>query len=234
MIDEPETRVRPSNQRWKEIERLLDLALERPADERRSFLEQACTDDPALLEEVNRLLRSCERPEAWLDGQAPIMRRLWWAKPRRARPPKGSGSAPTGSSARRGAAAWAPCISPSATTTQFRKRVALKLMRARPGTDEHLVAPLHRGAADPRLARAPRHRPPARRRRARRTGCPGSPWSTSRACRSTASATTRRLTIDARLELFLQVCDAVQYAHQHLSSTATSSRRTSWSRPTAR
>ena len=72
MSVDPETRASPSGQRWAEIERLLDLALERPVDERWAFLEQACADDPAMREEVNRLLRSCERPEAWLDGQAPI------------------------------------------------------------------------------------------------------------------------------------------------------------------
>ena len=36
-----------------------------------------------------------------------------------------------------------------------------------------------------------------------------------------------------RLELFRAVCEAVQHAHSTPSSTATSSRRTSWSRPTA-
>ena len=67
----PEVRPSPSGQRWGEIERLLDLALERPLDERGAFLERACAGDPALLEEVSRLLRSSERAEAWLDGQAP-------------------------------------------------------------------------------------------------------------------------------------------------------------------
>jgi len=41
-----------------------------------------------------------------------------------------------------------------------------------------------------------------------------------------------QLSTGDRLELFMAVCQAVQHAHQKGSSTATSSRRTSWSRCT--
>ena len=49
----------------------------------------------------------------------------------------------------------------------------------------------------------------------------------------TAHCDARRLGVAARLRLFQQVCAAVAYAHQRLSSTATSSRRTFWSREPA-
>ena len=43
---------------------------------------------------------------------------------------------------------------------------------------------------------------------------PTSSWSWSRACRSPATATQKRLTPRERLELFVPVCQAVQHAHQ--------------------
>ena len=80
---------------------------------------------------------------------------------------------------------------------------------------------LHRAAAT-----TPTRSPTARR---------GSSWSTSRACPLTEYCRTRTAPrIRGRLELFRAVCEAVQHAHRHRSSTATSSRPTSWSPPTAR
>lgn len=42
--------------RWATIERIFHAALERPPDERASFLDQACGDDPTLRQEVDSLL----------------------------------------------------------------------------------------------------------------------------------------------------------------------------------
>ena len=234
MSVEPETRVRPSNQRWQEIERLLDLALERPADERRAFLEQACPDDPALLEEVNRLLRSCERPEAWLDGQAPPTRRRWWAKPRRAEAHRsGPGSARTASSARRATAGWARSTSPSATSRTAAARRAQAGPR-RPRAGRPPGAPLRRGAADPRLARAPPHRPAARRRHdARRPALVRHGVRRGRAHRPLLRATPAAARGAARA-VPRRCATRCSTPTRTWSSTATSSPRTSWSRPTGR
>ena len=45
-------------ERWRQIERLLQEALERDPDERAGFLERACAGDPSLREEVELLLAS--------------------------------------------------------------------------------------------------------------------------------------------------------------------------------
>ena len=42
--------------RWREIERLCQAALERPENQRAAFLDQACAGDNALRDEVKSLL----------------------------------------------------------------------------------------------------------------------------------------------------------------------------------
>ena len=44
------------SERWKQVDGLLQSALERPPDEREAFLRQACVDDEALEHEVRSLL----------------------------------------------------------------------------------------------------------------------------------------------------------------------------------
>ena len=60
-------------ERWKQVDRLLHAALERPRDERDAFLRAACVDDEALEREVRSLLAAQEqagsswsaRPSTW-------------------------------------------------------------------------------------------------------------------------------------------------------------------------
>ncbi len=49
-------------ERWKQIDQLLEAALDRPTSERGAFLDQACAGDAALRRELEALLSS--------DGQA--------------------------------------------------------------------------------------------------------------------------------------------------------------------
>jgi len=59
-----------ASDRWIRVMALLDEALDRPPDERLSFLDQA-TDDPALRTRVAALLAAADEPIAWLnDGVA--------------------------------------------------------------------------------------------------------------------------------------------------------------------
>ena len=46
--------------RWATVERIFHAALERPPDERASFLDEACGDDPTLRQEVDSLLAADE------------------------------------------------------------------------------------------------------------------------------------------------------------------------------
>ena len=53
-------------ERWKQIEQLYDAALERNADRRASFLDQACEGDEELRREVASLLASDEQAGSFL------------------------------------------------------------------------------------------------------------------------------------------------------------------------
>ena len=46
------------SERWKQVDNLLQSALERPPEERDAFLRQACAGDEALEREVRSLLAS--------------------------------------------------------------------------------------------------------------------------------------------------------------------------------
>ena len=93
-----------------------------------------------------------------------------------------------------------------------RREVALKLPRgAWPRPDARRANGA--GARHPRRARSPAHRPAVRRGRdARRTALSGARVR-RRPSRSTTTATTHRLDVRARLRVFLQVAEAVAYAH---------------------
>lgn len=56
--------------RWQKLQTLFEQALERPAADRFAFLEAACDDDPALLEEVVALLDADDSANGTLAGAA--------------------------------------------------------------------------------------------------------------------------------------------------------------------
>src|SRR5262245_9538129 len=58
------------SERWREVERLYDLTLERPESERTAFLEAACTGDEFLRREVESLLAAHQKAKHFLDTPA--------------------------------------------------------------------------------------------------------------------------------------------------------------------
>ena len=74
--------------------------------------------------------------------------------------------------------------------------------------------PLRGRAAGPGADGPPEHRQGARRRHDRQRAAPTSSWSWSTASRSPSTATSSGSRSAQRLELFIQVCQAVQHAHQ--------------------
>ena len=57
-----------NSSRWSLVEEIFQQALERPAAERAQFLAEACSDDPALLSEVQSLLESDDSAERVLNS----------------------------------------------------------------------------------------------------------------------------------------------------------------------
>ena len=98
---------------------------------------------------------------------------------------------------------------------QFEQRVALKLIKRGMDSDE-IHRRFLRRAADPGPAHPPAHRPPARRRRHRRRPAVLRDGVRGRARRSPPTARRGGSGSSERLRLFLDVCEAVRYAHQNL------------------
>ena len=58
------------HKRWKQIDDVLQSALDRPPDERDVFLQQACGGDESLEREVRSLLTLDARAEGFLERPA--------------------------------------------------------------------------------------------------------------------------------------------------------------------
>lgn len=57
-------------ERWKQIDQLLEAALDRPPSQRAAFLNQACAGDAALRRKVESLLSSDEQARSFLESPA--------------------------------------------------------------------------------------------------------------------------------------------------------------------
>ncbi len=55
-------------ERWQQIESILDQALDRPPDQRMSFLNEVCSDDPQLLEQVKTALEASGAVNTFLEA----------------------------------------------------------------------------------------------------------------------------------------------------------------------
>ena len=136
-------------------------------------------------------------------------------KPSARTPSKACASARSAWCASWAAAAWARSTWRSASDDEYQKRVAVKVLRRGMDT-EAIIRAVPPRAADPRLPRAPEHRDAARRRHHRRRPALPRDGVRRRAADHRRTATRARWTPRARLELFREVCAAVQYAHQNL------------------
>jgi tetratricopeptide (TPR) repeat protein len=200
-------------QRWAVLRQILYEALELPVERRAEFLDQACGADQAQRAELESLLHSAEQPDPFLDHPLANL----------------SGSSQHGVSPgsrigqRLGHYEIVDSIGRGGMGEVYRARradglydkdVAIKLVRS----DWADFAVLERFSHERRILATLEHDHIARLYDGGTTddGIPylviefvdGSPI--DRYCDCGA------LTIDERLALFVRVCDAVQYAHQHL------------------
>ena len=203
-----------SRERWREIEPLLDAVLDLEPDRRSAFLNTACDSNPALRAEVERLLRSCERAQELLPkpaAEACASLLAGFTAPDTA---VGSRIGPYRIVGEAGCGGMGTVYVAERADDQFRKRVALKLVRR--GLDEpHLM---HRFLEERQILASLDHP---------HIAClldggvtpEGLPWFAmeyvdglpiDRYCDE------HRLSIERRLRLFLDVCEAVQYAHRNL------------------
>jgi serine/threonine-protein kinase len=211
------TKATPSPERWSEVERVLDGALDLEPEERASFLERACAGDPALRSDVELLLRDCDRTEGFLEQPAaeyaaPLVRHL---EEQLGPPARGMRIGPYRVVREAGHGGMGAVYLAERDDDQYRKQVALKLVRPGLALDDHLI----RRFLEERQILASLDHPHIARLLEGGVTPDGLPWFAMEYVEGTPLdryADERQLSISQRLALFLTVCDAVQYAHRNL------------------
>ena len=201
--------------RWNDVDRLFSEALALAEEERHPFLERACGADTLLLDTVSRLLVSSDRAARELDGPGTGLLRAAFGTP----PASPDGLSP-GTPIDRyrllreiGRGGMATVYEAERADGTFDGRVALKILRGIDSDElsERLVAErqILSSLAHPHIARLLDGG----------TSADGRPFLVMElvtGSRITTFASERHLDVRDRIEIFLQVVDAVQYAHQHL------------------
>jgi serine/threonine protein kinase/effector-binding domain-containing protein len=199
-------------ERWRRISALLDELLDRPEGERRAHLERACDSDPGLKEEVLGYLAAGEKAGSWLEGSpdeeigagstaqdddAPSDR----IGPYRLLRPIGRGGMGIVYLAGR-------------ADGQFEKEVALKLIRRGLDTDE-----IQTRFRRERQILARLEHPHIARLLDGGLSLDGRPYFVMEHVEGaaiTAWCDGRAASVEERLRLFHDICEAVQYAHRNL------------------
>jgi serine/threonine protein kinase len=208
-------------ERWQQIERLLDAALDIPLEQRTAWLDSDCAGDAQLRADVERLLRACVESEQFLQEPAqefagPILDSLASDDNEAAglhSIAPGGRVGPYRIVEEAGRGGMAVVYVAERADGQFRKRVALKLLSAGlvPGDD------LLRRFREERQILAELEHPGIARLLDGGVTEEGLPWFAMEYVDGTPVeryCDERRLDVEARLELFCAVCDAVQHAHR--------------------
>ena len=192
------------------IEKLLDGALDLPPEDRASFLRERCGADMLLLERLQKLLALADSRTGFLDR--PAVRIEPWspdsAPDQLASPQVGQFRLVR----RLGAGGMGEVFLAERTEGGFRQRVALKILRPEVGGS------LERFNVERQILAALDH-PGIARLYDGGLAADGRPYMAMEFVDGQdliAYCATRAATLEQRLALFLQVCDAVAYAHSHL------------------
>ena len=207
-------------ERWEQVDALFAAALERPPEERQSWLDAACEGDGALRRAVLELLADAGAAEAVLGesvtGYAAAVVDEVQAELAREEEalPLGGRVGPYRLLREVGRGGMGTVYLAERADQEFRKQVALKLVKRGMDTDEVL----RRFRYERQILAALEHPSIARLYDggAAEDGRPylvmeyveGEP--VTRACDA------RRLPVEARLRLFASVCEAVEFAHRNL------------------
>ncbi len=199
------------SERWKVLEPVIDAALELDPQERTDYLDRACVANAGLRAEVEALLASCEGAARLLETPASL---VFSALLSDSAPPDAR-VGPYRILSEAGHGGMGTVYVAERDDEQYRKRVALKLVRAGLARDPQLVGRFR----EERQILATLDHPGIARLLDGGVTPEGLPWLAmehidgipiDRYCDE------QRLAIDERLYLLLRVCEAVQYAHRNL------------------
>ncbi|MDF2776434.1 MAG: protein kinase, partial [Geminicoccaceae bacterium] len=218
------TEASVTGERWREMNRLLDLALDRAPGERAEILDRECAGDAPLRTAVDRMLRACDDSKGFLEDEpapafaAPIVAASLTSN--REQPSRSVEGLRVGAYRvvrEAGHGGMGVVYLAERADDQYQHRVALKLMRggAAPVADEHLA----RRFLEERQILATLEHPGIARLLDGGVTDDGLPWFAMEYVEGTAIdryCDTHGLTIDERLTLFSDVCHAVAFAHRNL------------------
>ncbi|NBB85157.1 MAG: tetratricopeptide repeat protein [Bacteroidetes bacterium] len=200
--------------RRRQIEALFDEALDRPADARAAFLDEACADDPDLRAAVQRLLDAYADAPSFLEGDAADVGQAWAAEEEAAHDRRGEIIGPYRLHERIGQGGMSVVYRAERTDGAFDQTVALKLLPAHFETEQRVA----RFRAERQILARLTHPHIARLLDGGMT-TEGHPYLAMEYVEGqplTVHAREANLSIEERLALLCDVLGALQYAHQNL------------------
>jgi len=200
-------------ERWKRVTELFAAALTREPAERARFLAQAAAGDALLAEEVMRMLAADEKAGAYFD-KPPGLVSLGTSPDEPTAVPVGRRIGPYRILAEIGRGGMGAVYLAARVDDQYQQQVAIKLVRGGPGSE--LV--LDRFKAERQILANLEHPNLARLIEGGTTpeGWPFFSMEYVEGKQIDQYCSAGNLSTRERLELFLEVCAAVQYAHQRL------------------
>lgn len=218
MREQPDHSTEAARERWLEIDRVFDAALDLPLAERADFLAERCADDAELLSRVSELLQDASEPDNRLDSpEAGLVRAaldLGDSDPERGDLAPGDHLGRYQILGELGRGGMATVYDAERADGTFHQKVALKLLRRGLDTDEIV----RRFLAERQILSGLEHTNIARLIDGGATD-DGRPYLVMERVSGepiTEWADRRGLSVGERLKLFSQVADAVQFAHQRL------------------
>jgi serine/threonine-protein kinase len=199
--------------RYQRIDAVFDALLDLPPDEQMAYLDRSAGDDPELHGEVLRLLQAHRRSEGFLDAPSPGMAKALFGAP----DPVTAGEVPDRIGPWRivrliGQGGMGAVFLGERADGQFEQRAAVKLIqRGTPGLVRRFVE-------ERRILALLEHPGIARLIEGGLTpgGLPYFAMELIDGVHLSRYCDDHGLSLDGRLELLDQVCDAVSYAHHHL------------------
>ncbi len=211
----------PPTPDWTRIQEIFDDVVDLPPDQRDRALDRLCGNDRQLRSRIARLVRADSGAHGVLDTPAEIQAR-WLFNPLQD-PDMDTGPPPLTEGARVGPYRIIDLIAHGGMGSVYRaeradgayqQRVALKVVRA-----SHLVGDLERRFLRERQILARLQHPGIARLLDGGVTTEGSPYLAMELVEGlpfTRWADQHNIDIEGRLRAFLEVCDAVQYAHRNL------------------
>jgi len=203
-----------SPERWRQVKELLAIALELDPAERTTYLDRACAGDPALRSDLDRFLAADQEAGLEFMNTPAVATEIHDRSTETAVPRVGRRVGPYQILEEIGAGGMGDVYRAFRADDQYRKQVAIKLVRA--GQDSGFVISRFKNE---RQILASLDHPNIARLHDGGTTEDGVPYFVMELIEGEPIdqyCVEHNLSVPERLKLFLQVCSAVQYAHQRL------------------